>query len=78
MQYYVPPTDVQVPADTPRPSRFLVRTLARDGQIVPLLVTNEGTGWTAADRWQGERVLALRELQWPTILIEDEWTDDDL
>lgn len=78
MQYYVPPQDVKVPTDTPRPSRRLRSILERDGQIVPLLVHRAGCGWIAADRWQGERVLALRDLQWPTILIEDEWSDDDL
>lgn len=78
MQNYVSPGEVQVPPGTPRPSRRLLSTLERDGQIVPLLVSTSDGAWMAADRWQGERVLALRELQWPTILIEDEWSHDDL
>lgn len=79
MQNYVRPDEVQVPPGTRRPTRSLLRILERDGQIVPLLVLpTDDDSWIAADSWQGERVLALRELQWPTILIEDEWSHDDL
>jgi hypothetical protein len=77
-QNYVPLGDVQVPPGTPRPSRRLLSILERDGQIVPLLVRLRDGGWIAADHLQGERVLALRELQWPTILIEDTWSSHDL
>ena len=79
-QDYVNPHDIVVPAEHAerRPSRSLLRILARDGQIVPLLVTRLDGRYVTADTWQSERVLALRELGWPTVLVEDEWTEDDL
>lgn len=75
MQSYPDPYKVSVPEGTPNPSKKLKKVLEREGQIVPLLVTPD---LEAADKWQGERVLALRELGFPTILVEDSWEKEDL
>jgi len=78
-QYYVNPDDVEVDLVTNiRPSRRLIRILERDGQIVPVLVRNHDGRFIVTNFTQAERVLAFRELKWPTILIEDNWTEDDL
>lgn len=77
-QHYVDPDEVDVP-DGSRPSKSLRRILIAQGQIVPCLVRPGDNGrWQAADQWQGDVVLACRELEWPTILVEDDWTEDDL
>ncbi len=79
-QHYVDPRVIRDPwVGTPRPSRRLFGILERDGQIVPLLVDEEnGTFTIALDTFQRERLAALRALEWPTVLVETEWTDDDL
>lgn len=79
MQYYVDPIGVFTPEGTRNPTRSLRRILERDGQIVPVLVRRlDGGTFMAADRNQGIRVLAFRDLGWPTILIEDSWSPEDL
>ena len=79
-QHYVPPADVVDPwVGAVRPSRLLITLLERDGQIVPLLVSEvNGEFHIALDGVQRERLAALRVLGWPTVLVETEWTDDDL
>lgn len=86
-QHYVDPHLVAVPPNTRRPSKKVIQYLQRDGQIVPLLVVAPAilddygwadTMWLAADFNQAERVIALRMLGYDTILIEDEWEDEDL
>lgn len=78
-QHYVDPRDIVVPPEHHgRPSRSLLRILTTDGQIVPLLVEQVGDLMVSPDSWQSARVLALRELGWPTVLVETEWTEDDL
>jgi len=80
-QHYVAPRDIDDPwAGRARPSRLQFRALEVDGQIVPLLVTgNPRDGFTVAnDIFQRERLVALRELDWPTVLVETSWTEDDL
>lgn len=78
-QRYLDPHTVVVPAGSARPSKRVYDALLRDGQIVPLLVVrNEWDQWQAADHWQGERLIALRDLNWETVLTEDEWHPDDL
>jgi len=65
-----------------RPSASLRRILERDGQIVPLLVTEhvrEGeVRYVATDSRQAERLGALRQLGWDTVLVETDWCEDDL
>jgi hypothetical protein len=69
-----------------RPSRSLLRILDRDGQIVPLLVVavpfgeleGDGVRFVCTDSRQAERLGALRELGWDTVLVETEWSVDDL
>lgn len=79
MQRYPSPNDIEIPQGTH--TTKLQRTIIdRDGLIVPILVKRiEGTDkFEAADKWQAERVKACRELQWSSILTEDEWNEDDL
>jgi hypothetical protein len=79
-QHYVRPEDVQVPDETIAwPSPKLLKYIERDGLIVPILVVRVGEKFfVAADKFHGERVLACLELNYETILIEDEWTEEDL
>jgi hypothetical protein len=79
-QHYVSPFDVGDPwAGTPRVSKRLLDILERDGQIVPLLVRDEGDSFVVAnDIIQRERLHALRHLAWPTILVETAWKQSDL
>ena len=78
MQHYPNPMDVDVPKTTSYPTRRLRTIIARDGLIVPILVNEVDGRFVAADRIQGERVLACRELGWDSILVETRWTHDDL
>jgi hypothetical protein len=73
VQRYEDPNTIAIPANT-RTSKLQKKCLQRDGQITPILVING----EAADEWQAERVQAARELEWPTILTEDEFTPEDL
>jgi hypothetical protein len=74
MQDYPLTEDVQVTDDTPVwPSRQMVRIIARDGLIVPILVRKTEQGYIAADAEQGERVLAALECNFETLLVETEW-----
>ena len=77
-QHYPNPQDVDVPKTTPYPTRHHKAIIARDGLIVPILVKEIDGRFMAADRIQGERVLACRELGWDSILVETSWTNDDL
>jgi hypothetical protein len=86
-QHYPNPHDVAVPPTTPYPTRHHRAIIARDGLITPILVKtmpkigSDGVNrpyFVAADRIQGERVLACRELGWDSILVETSWTNDDL
>lgn len=84
-QHYVPPAEVNFPAGrepTGPAKKNVVRILERDGQIVPLLVhprLSENDPFIVASDWnQIERLHALKEMAWPTILIEDRWELDDL
>jgi hypothetical protein len=83
-QYYVNPQDVEIDPALGRvyAGRRLRAIIDRDGQIVPVLVHREVIGddvlFTVSDRMQAERVDAFRIAGWPTILVEDEWTEDDL
>lgn len=72
-----------------RPSRRTVELIDRDGQIVPLLVRpvdpaeaasegEPGVRYMAADSRQAERLGAIRQLGWDTVLVETEWTEEDL
>jgi uncharacterized protein (UPF0264 family) len=77
-QHYPNPHDVI--ADGPKwPTKSLKRIIERDGLIVPILVTvNEDGKFVAAGYNQAERVLACRELSFPTILVETEWNPEDV
>lgn len=88
-QHYPKADDVLVPSDTPRwPSKSLKRIIEKDGLIVPILVNKAGGRATlkegivdvfmAADKYHGERVLACQELGFETLLVETEWTEEDL
>lgn len=80
-QHYPPTHHVRVPDGTwYPPSRLLVQILKRDGQITPILVKgpDEIGDFEAADKWQGERVLAAIEAGFTTLLVETEWTEEDL
>lgn len=78
-QHYPRPGEVSVPYTNCWPSKSLKGIIERDGLIVPILVNRVGeTGFAAADRWQGERVIACRELGFETVLVETEWEDEDL
>jgi hypothetical protein len=46
----------------------------RDGFITPILVRDG----KAADQFQAERVVVARRFGFETILVEDEWDEDDL
>lgn len=72
-----------------RPSRRAVAAIEADGQIVPLLVRRvdpveaaaEGdpdVAYVAADGRQAERLGAMRQLDWPTVLVETQWDEEDL
>jgi CRISPR/Cas system CSM-associated protein Csm3 (group 7 of RAMP superfamily) len=81
-QHYVPPDQVVIPFDKVWPTKFLKAIIERDGLIVPILVRVEVRAnrklFVAADRWQAQRVIACSELSFETILIEDEWEEEDL
>lgn len=79
-QHYIAPAFVVDPwPGRVRPSRRLFDILERDGQIVPLLVHEQDSEFVVANDYaQRERLAALIELDWPTILVETSWTDDDL
>lgn len=79
-QHYPRPEDVLTIAYTNCwPSRSLKAIIERDGLIVPILVNQLSEDhFEAADRWQAERVIACIELGFETILVEDEWTEEDL
>lgn len=77
-QHYVDPNTVELRIKAYN-SRLLRSTLERDGQIVPVLVKQDSAGnYYVDDQFQADRVLCFRELLWPTILIETNWTVDDL
>lgn len=77
-QHYVDPFSVRIPADT-HVSQLKKRCVKEDGQIVPVLVTTLDDGsFVAADPWQAETVKVIRELCWPAMLVETEWTPGDL
>ena len=69
-----------------RPSAKLQATIDREGQIVPLLVRavpfgdveGDGVRFMVTDSLQAERFGAIRKLGWDTVLVETEWTEDDL
>jgi hypothetical protein len=79
-QHYIKPELVAVPDDTPAwPSPKQLKYIEADGLIVPILVFDTGIGgYVAADKFHGERVLACLELNFETILVETEWTEEDL
>ena len=77
MQHYVDPNTVEL-RKSPHTSRILIRILEKDGQIVPVLVRKDGEVFYVDDQYQADRVAAFRQLGWPTILVEDEWSDEDL
>jgi hypothetical protein len=86
-QHYPNPHEVAVPVGTRKPTKRLKKYIDRDGLIVPILVTDTDIdfigpdrhfSYMAADTHQGERVLACRELGFETILVETDWTEDDL
>ena len=59
-----------------RPSRRLRETIEREGQIVPLLVQEVDGDFFILDILQAERLGAM--IEWPTVLVETEWTEEDL
>jgi hypothetical protein len=69
-----------------RPSPKLQATIDREGQIVPLLVVavpfgdveGDGVRFMVTDSLQAERFGAIRKLGWGTVLVETDWTEDDL
>ena len=69
-----------------RPGRRLQASIEREGQIVPLLVRavpfgeveGDGVHYMVTDSLQAERFGAIRSLGWDTVLVETEWTEDDL
>jgi hypothetical protein len=78
-QHYPAPADVDTSnAWRPWPSKLLKRIIERDGLIVPILVNEVDGKFYAADDHQAERVLACQELGFDTVLVETEWTDEDL
>ena len=72
-QSYPSPWDIEVPEGT-RPTPTLIRVVRRDGFITPILVRDG----KAADQFQAERVVVARRFGFETILVEDEWDEDDL
>ena len=77
-QYYVDPNTVEIRCKAYN-SKTLRLILEDQGQIVPILVRKDIDGtFYVDDQRQADRVLCCRELLWPTILIEDKWTEDDL
>jgi hypothetical protein len=81
-QHYPDPYDVYVPQNA-WATNSLKRIIERDGLIVPILVrlvTDDRPEpyFASADQHQGARVLACRDLGFETILVETEWTEDDL
>lgn len=83
MQHYVDPLSVEIRCENIYSSKKLREILTRDGQIVPLLVRkdekpNGNVVFYVDDYRQAERLYALRQLEWPTVLVEDTWDKEDL
>jgi hypothetical protein len=76
-QHYVDPNSVRLGV-APHTSRRLVKIIEQDGQIVPVLVRTDNNGFYVDDQYQADRVFVFRQLKWPTILVEDSWSDSDL
>jgi ParB-like chromosome segregation protein Spo0J len=78
-QHYPTPNEVDTSlAFRPWPSRSLKRIIERDGLIVPILVRVVDGRYVAADANQAERVMACAELGFETVLVETDWTEEDL
>jgi hypothetical protein len=88
MQHY--PRPEEVCTTFPAPSRYSLRKLkeiiSKDGLIVPILVNEisakmgimHSLVFEAADQHQSDRVTACEELGFETILVETDWTEEDL
>jgi hypothetical protein len=80
-QHYPKPDEVAIPMKF-WPSAYGVKRIKKiiekDGLIVPILVRVDSEGFVAADLWQAERVLACREIGFETLLVETDWTEEDL
>lgn len=80
-QYYPKPEDVLVPYERPTPYqlRKLKEIIAKDGLIVPILVHKlTSHQFFAASKDQGDKVIACRDLNFETLLVETEWNEEDL
>lgn len=82
MQFYPVPSDVAIPVKfwpTAYGVKRVRKHIAQDGLIVPILVHHAPSeGFVVADEYQAERVLACKDLGFETVLVETEWTDEDL